>query len=450
MAKIIARRSLGHQRVYDIGVSQDHNFLLSNGLVASNCFNKSHSTAYGYVTFQTAYLKANYPVEYMAALLTVNSSNQDKVQKYIANCQAMGIEVELPNINRSGEDFTPLQDRILFGLSAIRNVGEGPIRQILEVRQQGGDFQSLADFCDRVDGSVRNKRVLESLIHCGAFDLLEPQANRRQMAEDLPLILEWAQSRAKDRDMGQGNLFDLGGSSPSLTGGPSTFKSAPKAPSVADYAPQERLSREKELLGFYVSDHPLKAVNRASWILAPVNLSDLGDYGDHKGTVSAIVMVPEVKVVITKKGDRMALLILEDLSGQVDGVVFPKAFERIGSHLHNDARLMVWGKAERRDEQIQLVVEDAEPVEMVRMVMVELNVPMANNVQEQYRLKTVLQQSQGDPDLAKVPVVAVIHADQRRQFVRLGTQFRVQNPEQTVQALLEQNFQARVAPLISS
>ena len=145
MVKIIQRKLLGEQVVFDIGVPEDHNFLLENGLVASNCFNKSHSTAYGYVTYQTAYLKANYPVEYMAALLTINSDAQDKVQRYIATCQNMGIPIEPPDINRSGIDFTPLSDSILFGLSAVRNVGSGAIDNILQARASGGNFKSLAD-----------------------------------------------------------------------------------------------------------------------------------------------------------------------------------------------------------------------------------------------------------------------------------------------------------------
>ncbi|HEY9893005.1 MAG TPA: trans-splicing intein-formed DNA polymerase III subunit alpha C-terminal partner DnaE-C, partial [Candidatus Sericytochromatia bacterium] len=121
MVKIIGRKLLGKQPVYDIGVERDHNFILNNGLVASNCFNKSHSTAYGYVTYQTAYLKANYPVEYMAALLTASSGTQDKVQKYIATCSSMAITVQQPDINRSEFDFTPVERTILFGLSAVRN-----------------------------------------------------------------------------------------------------------------------------------------------------------------------------------------------------------------------------------------------------------------------------------------------------------------------------------------
>lgn len=127
MVKIVSRQSLGTQLVYDIGIERDHRFILANGLVASNCFNKSHSTAYGYVTYQTAYLKANYPVEYMAALLTSNSGDTDKVQRYISTCLSMTIQMEQPDINRSEVDFTPLQGKILFGLSAVRNVGQGQL-----------------------------------------------------------------------------------------------------------------------------------------------------------------------------------------------------------------------------------------------------------------------------------------------------------------------------------
>lgn len=147
MVKIIGRQFLGRKPVYDIGVEKDHNFLLGNGLIASNCFNKSHSTAYAYVTYQTAYLKANYPVEYMTALLTASSDNQDKVEKYRENCQKMNIDVEPPDINRSQKHFTPIGRKILFGLSAVRNLGENAIEAILKAREAtGGKFTSLGDF----------------------------------------------------------------------------------------------------------------------------------------------------------------------------------------------------------------------------------------------------------------------------------------------------------------
>lgn len=415
-------------------------------LFAEYCFNKSHSTAYGYVTYQTAYLKANYPVEYMAALLTANSGDQDKVQRYIATCLSMNIQVEPPDINRSGVDFTPLKQSILFGLSAVRNVGQGAIEAILAARDEGGPFKSLADLCDRVDTRVVNRRALEALIHCGAWDRIE--ANRRQLMADLNLILEWAQSRAKDRASGQGNLFDFLGmvtNSPLETN--NSFESAPKAPPVEDYPPAEKLKLEKELLGFYVSDHPLKEVTRSAKVLAPISLESLEQYVD-KSSVSAIVILTEVKHVITKRGDRMAILQIEDLTGKSEAVVFPKNYEALKDYLEADARLIVWGKVDRRDDQVQFIIEDAEPIESVKMVMVELAVQQASDIQEQHRLKTILLEQRREEENPKIPVVAIVATPHERKFVPFGFQFRVQDAQTTVQALIQAGFQCRADPLL--
>ncbi|MFN7656887.1 MAG: trans-splicing intein-formed DNA polymerase III subunit alpha C-terminal partner DnaE-C, partial [Dolichospermum sp.] len=284
MVKIISRKYVGQANVYDIGVENDHNFVIKNGFVAANCFNKSHSTAYAYVTYQTSYLKANYPLEYMAALLTANSGDTDKVRKYLDNCSNMGITIDAPDVNRSGLDFTPVDGKILFGFSAVRNVGQNAIVSILEAREQSGElipFQSLADFCDRVDLRAMNRRTLESLINCGAFDKIEP--NRNQLIHDLELVYEWAQSRAKDKASGQGSIFDLLGSGFAGNNNQvqkNTFESAPKAPPVNDLPPQEKLRMEKELLGFYLSDHPLKSIRQSSSVLAPINLAQLGEQKD--------------------------------------------------------------------------------------------------------------------------------------------------------------------------
>ncbi|MBW4462016.1 MAG: trans-splicing intein-formed DNA polymerase III subunit alpha C-terminal partner DnaE-C [Nodosilinea sp. WJT8-NPBG4] len=450
MAKIISRQSLGLQSVYDIGVAQDHNFLLADGQVASNCFNKSHSTAYGFVTFQTAYLKANYPVEYMAALLTSNSGDQDKVQMHIGNCIAMGIEVLPPDINRSLVDFTPEGKSILFGLSAVRNVGLGAIECILKNREADGPFKSLAELCDRVDLHSVNRRALESLILAGALDKLDP--NRNQLMQDLELVIDWAQGRAKDREIGQGNLFDmmLGGGDTQTTSPTNGYETAPKAPLVADFEAQEKLRQEKELLGFYISDHPLKSVQRSARVLAPINLAELHEQPDNV-TLSAIVILASVKPVVTKKGDRMAIVQLEDLTGQSEAVVFPKSFERIGQHIVADKRLMIWGKVDRRDDRVQFIIDDAESIEDVRMVMVELDPRLAGDIEQQHRLRNVIRNNQGDdPKYARVPVIAVIGGHQQRQFVRLGAQFRVKDPEAAVNALVNANFQARATPLISA
>jgi DNA polymerase III subunit alpha len=411
-------------------------------MFAEYCFNKSHSTAYGYVTYQTAFLKANYPVEYMAALLTANSGDQDKVQRYIATCMTMGIEVEPPDINRSGVDFTPTDQKILFGLSAVRHVGQGAIDDLLAARESGGPFQSVADLCDRVDQRSVNKRALESLIYSGAFDAFE--ANRNQLVHDLELILEWSQSRAKDRAIGQGNLFDiLGGSS--VAEAPASFETAPKAPPVPDLDPTEKLRLEKELLGFYISDHPLKAVQQSSRVLAPISLANLEDQRDDM-MLSAIVMLSEVKPIVTKKGDNMAIVQLEDLTGKAEAVVFPKSFERIGTYIQTDRRLMIWGKLDRKDDRMQLIIEDAEPVEDVRLVMVDLTPEMATDIHQQHQLREILQQQTREG--SKVPVIAKITQNGQIQFVRLGAQFRVQDDRQTVQALIRAGFQAKSSALV--
>jgi DNA polymerase III subunit alpha len=448
MVKIITRQYVGQENVYDIGVAEDHNFVIKNGWIASNCFNKSHSTAYGYVTYQTAYLKANYPLEYMAALLTANSGDTDKVQKYISTCLSMNIQIEPPDINRSGVDFTPVGNKILFGFSAVRNVGQNAIACILEAREATGEFKSLSDFCDRVDLRAVNRRTLESLIYCGAFDKIEP--NRHQLIKDAELVYDWAQSRAKDRASGQGNLFDLlGGFSTTIKQTSNVFDSAPKAQPVPDFPPQKKLQMEKELLGFYVSDHPLKSIKSSSSVLAPMNLSQLSEQKEDS-LLCAVVMLNNVKKVTTKKGDQMAILQIEDLTGQSEAVVFPRTYERISELLEVDSRLIIWGKVDRRDEQVQLIVEDVEAVEKVQLVMVELTPQQATTIEERDRLRTILKELSGDKEKAKVPVIGIIQAGNSRQLVRFGRQFWVQDARSTVLLLQNAKFPAQVKHLTGS
>lgn len=448
MVRITERRSLGCQKVYDLGLERHHNFLVRGGLIASNCFNKSHSTAYGYVTYQTAYLKANYPVEYMAALLTANSGDQDKIQKYIATCISMGIEVVSPDINRSGVDFTPIQDRILFGLSAVRNVGQGAIESILQSREEGGLFASLPELCDRVDPKVVNRRALEALIHCGALDGINP--NRNQLTQDLDLVLEWSHSRAKDRAVGQGNLFDAISAAASANGiVEMSYESAPKAPAVEDFPETEKLRLEKELLGFYISNHPLREVERPGRLMAPISLSNIEEAPENV-TVSAIVLITELKPIVTKKGDRMAIIQIEDLTGKSEAVVFPKTFERVGHYIEADRRLMIWGKVDRRDDRVQMIIEDAEPIEDVRLVMVEIPAQDASNIQKQQQLKEILRHQSGENHQGKVAVVAKIVAADQTQLVRLGVQFRVEDERETVQALRSMGFEAKSTVLMKA
>jgi DNA polymerase-3 subunit alpha len=448
MVKIVSRSSLGIQPVYDIGVAKDHNFILDNGLIASNCFNKSHSTAYAYVTYQTAYLKANYPVEYMAALLTASSDTQEKVERYRENCQKMGIKVEPPDINRSHKDFAPVGDRILFGFSAVRNLGEGAIDNILKAREEG-EFSSLADFCSRVDLRVANRRALETLILSGAFDRTE--SNRNQLIHDLDLVIAWCQKRAKEKETGQTNLFDLvgGAISPSSPATESSeFAQVPSAPAVPHFSLQEKLKLEKEHLGFYVSEHPLKSIQKSAQLLSPINLSDLENQKSRKA-VSAVVIVVAFRKIMTKKGTPMAFVTLEDVSGQADGVVFPDSYESLQPDLVEGNHLILWGKTDKRDDKVQLIIEAVEPIEQVKMVMINLNPQQAISPSSQSNLKSILQEQSGDKSSAKVPVVAIVGQGNQRQFIRLGQNYWVQNDHNTVQSLHQAGFDAYSQPLVT-
>jgi DNA polymerase-3 subunit alpha len=216
---------------------------------------------------------------------------------------------------------------------------------------------------------------------------------------------------------------------------------------VSDYPQQERLRLEKEILGFYLSDHPLKAISQSARVLAPVNLGDLTELEPQ--SVSAVVMVTALKTVTTKKGDPMAILTLEDLTGQVEAVVFPKSYAQLGSLIQPDTRLMIWGKLDKQDEnRVQLIVEDAAPIEVVQMVMLELDPTVAADAVQQHRLRNILKAQNDHQRSGKVPVIAIIGSGDQRQLVRFGYQFRVKDDQATVQALLKAGFRARRSSLM--
>jgi DNA polymerase-3 subunit alpha len=318
-------------------------------------FNKAHSAAYAVIAAQTAYLKANFPVEFMAALLSIDIGNTDKIVFDVVECRRAGIQVLPPDVNRSDWEFgveeaEPERLAVRFGLGAVKNAGEGAIRCILAARadQPDGRFVSLEAFCDAVDWSTVNRRVAECLVKCGAFDGL---GGRGALLAALEGSIAAAQRRQKASARGQIGLFELGG-------GGSAQAVAVTAASGPEPSRKELLAWEKELIGFYLSDHPLSDVVTSGQITGNTLIVELAERepGDR---LKVIGMVAGVRRIVTKTNRTMAIVDLEDLTGNIELVAFPDCFERHAEVLVADQIVEVMAKLERRGEQLQLVCETA-------------------------------------------------------------------------------------------
>ena len=413
-------------------------------LFAEYCFNKSHSTAYGAVTYQTAFLKAHFPIAYMAALLTVNSGSTDKMQRYISNCYSMGIEVISPSINFSGVDFTIKNNQILFGLSAIKNLGDSAIRNIIENRNLQGAFKSLLDICDRLPSNILNRRNLESLIHCGALDEFSKNNNRAQLLAELESAIDWATSRNRDRLSGQGNLFDTENTRNEIS------YSGDKVSQVQDYSLIEKLRLEKQLLGFYLSDHPLKHLSKPAKLISPISIVNLEEFSERR-KVSLVGMIPEIKIITTRKGDRMAILKLEDLSGSCEAIVFPKTYLRLSEFLLTDTRLLIWGTVDKRNDNTQLIIDDCREIDNLQLLIVELNPSEASDITIQNKLRDCLVKFKPDKNKCgvKTPVIAAIKSDNDITYVKFGDQFCVSDISGAANLLKSKSFNVNLKSLIS-
>lgn len=447
MVKIVSKKSLGVQSVYDIGVAQDHNFVLANGLVASNCFNKSHSTAYAYVTYQTAYLKANYPVEYMAALLTSSSDNQDKVEKYRENCLKMNIEVKPPSINYSQKEFMPEDKSILFGFLAVKNLGESAIDNIIQAREEtGGKFTDFIDFIGKINSRTVNRRALETLIYAGAFD--EIHDNRKQLLENLELVINWTQKRNEEKESGQLSLLDVI-SNTTESNKQTEYENRPQFKPIEDFSISEKLKCEKEYLGFYVSEHPLKPIQQAVKLLSPINLSQLPDQKKSR-PITTVVMLTNIKKHIDKNNNNMAFLTVEDITGQADAIVFANTYDQVSNNLIEGTPLVLWGKAEHKNDKSQIIVNNITTIEQTQLVFISLSPLQVSTPQTQGRLKSILQEHAGEKYKATIPTIVIIEGLETRIFIRLSEKFWVQNATDTVTALTSAKFNSYVNTINSN
>jgi DNA polymerase-3 subunit alpha len=314
-------------------------------------FNKSHSAAYAVVAYQTAYLKANYPVEFMAALLSNDLANTDKIQQFVNECRHLNIPVLPPDVNESGVRFTVQDGKIRFGLAGIKNVGEIAVQSVIDVRAKGGPFQSLADFCDRIDLRVVNRKVIESLIKCGAFDALD--RHRAQLFTEIEYQMNRAGNAQRDRERGQVALFDVAPVN-------ARRQSTNTAPAV-EWSASEMLAFEKELLGFYVSGHPLSqfaGVLRRYELTSTARLAELPD-----GQMTRLGgIIAKLTLKTTKQGKPMAIVALEDLDGTIEVLVFPEAYAKFVTQLRADAAIFVSGSISLREDKPKLFAEQIIPL----------------------------------------------------------------------------------------
>ncbi len=321
---------------------------------ASYGFNKSHSVAYSVLAYQTAYLKAHYPAEYMAATLSSEMADTDKIVILIDDCRKHGIDVLPPDVNESDVTFVVTSKGIRFALNAIKNVGTSAVETIVKTRIEKGKFTDIFDFCARVDLRLVNKRTIEGLIQAGAFDSLHE--NRAQLFDSVDKAVSHGQDHQEHAGRGQSNLFETSIAHVQIR---------PALPNVAPWARNEVLTREKSALGFYLSGHPLDKYREE---IEAFSTTTLGDPSNVKpnATVKACGIVAGVKRKIDKRGNTMAFVTLEDFTGKADCIVFSDPFQKFASFLTPDAMVMVSGKGETSGDTLKILVNEVIPMEKVR------------------------------------------------------------------------------------
>jgi DNA polymerase-3 subunit alpha len=325
---------------------------------ADYSFNKSHAACYALIAYRTAYLKANYPAEYMAAVISSVMNTKDKVPFFVNRCEEMGIEVLPPDVNESGHDFVVSEKAIRFGLDAVKNVGHAAVEAILRAREEK-PIDSIWDFCERVDARAVNKRAIECLIKCGALD--STGATRKGMLETLPAAQGAGQKAQEDAQLGQGSIFDFGDGA-EAGGGAATSQHRPPLP-AEEFDRRELLAMEKETLGTYLSSHPLSEVRDALRTRVDCTLAELSNKPDGAWvTVGGIVA--ECKKIRTKSGSQMMFATLDDVEGQVEMLVFKADQAESATVIAPDAVVLVRGRIDHKERgETKLVVQEAERFE---------------------------------------------------------------------------------------
>ncbi|MFH1561980.1 MAG: DNA polymerase III subunit alpha [Nitrospirota bacterium] len=354
-------------------------------------FNKSHSAAYALISYRTVYLKAHFPIEFMAGLLTNELGNIDKISFYIAECRKMGISIKPPDVNESYADFTVVGETIRFGLNGIKNVGSLAIASIIDTRQSKGKFTSLYDFCERVDLRLVNKRVIESMIKCGAFDSVG--VKRSQLFQILDNAIEVGSNAQKDEASGQGGLFD------DLEEFKQTYQELPDIP---EWTEGQLLKFEKELLGIYITSHPLAKYEDEIKKYATCSTASLKEFKD-KSQVTIGGLVGSVKQITTKNEKQMAFISLEDTVGSVEVVVFADIFEKFGDKLRPDTLVLIKGMVNSQDEKHPKIIAE-EIIELAEAEaefskVVHIKVDESTDEKTLLQLKSLLSKFKGNSNI---------------------------------------------------
>ncbi|MCX5692852.1 MAG: DNA polymerase III subunit alpha [Candidatus Omnitrophica bacterium] len=349
-------------------------------------FNKSHSAAYAMISYRTAYLKANYPVEFMTALLTSEKDNTDKIVEYIDEAERMGIKILPPDVNESYANFTMInENEIRFGLSAVKNVGEGAIESIIDARKKHGRFNNLYEFCEWTDSRLANKKVLESLIKCGAFDSVG--LKRAQLMAILGEVMDAAGAANKESATGQMTLFK------------ETSRSH-HTPDIKEWPESQLLNFEKDMIGFYITGHPLakyEKILKEYSTSGSVGLKNLED--GQKVWFGGIIN--KIKNTVTKRsGEKMAIMMIEDMEGSVEALVFPNSYKNVAKYIVPNVAIFVNGRLSLKEERPKIIVEEIIPISDARKkftqsVSIEL---LSQGMDEELfgRLRSVFSRYQGD------------------------------------------------------
>jgi DNA polymerase-3 subunit alpha len=332
-------------------------------------FNRSHSAAYALISYRTAFLKSNFPIEFMTALLTSERDNTDKIVEYVNEAEKMGITISPPDINESDALFKIENDTsIRFGLLAVKNVGRGAIVSVVNARNESGTFTTLEDLCQRIDLRLVNKKVLESLIKCGAFDSF--RKNRAQMFASLEKILEFSSSSRRDKAKGQLSFFDKEFDAHGFIDSISLIEQA----EVKEWPEPQLLAFEKEMLGFYISGHPLARYAKQLKRFSSTTIRDLPNFKD-QDPVTIIGLIAKVKHTITRaKQEKMAIMLVEDLEGVIEVLVFPVSYQKNHLYVQPNLAVMVKGRLNLKEDTPKIIANEIFPVEEVYKLVTALQI----------------------------------------------------------------------------